>query len=77
MRDNIVDAGTHRKTPCKAALDGSEFLSKANYGRVPTYLHARNLELAAQYAKQRVRGLLTRSPGHTWGGMFAAPTDWN
>jgi hypothetical protein len=55
VRQNIVEAGTHRKTSDAPAPDGSEFLSKSNYGRVPSYLHERNMELAANYAKQQVR----------------------
>ena len=52
---NMVDAGTHRKATAAPERDGSEYLAKANYGRVPSYLHERNMELAAKFARQEVR----------------------
>jgi hypothetical protein len=55
VQENIVDAGTRRKAATKAAEDPSAFTKKADYGRVPTYLHERKMELAATYARQQVR----------------------
>lgn len=55
VHENIVDAGTFRKSSDLPKKDGSEFLSKVNYGRVPTYLHERKMELAANYARQQAQ----------------------
>ena len=55
VAENIMEAGTHCKSSEAPGPDGSEYLHKTNYGRVPTYLHKRNMELAANYAKQQVR----------------------
>ena len=55
VRENIVDAGTHTKEQPDIKDNNAKYLSKANYGRVPSYLHERNMELAANYAKQQVR----------------------
>lgn len=49
---NIVDAGTHRK-PSAPQADGATFRHKSDYGKVPTYLHERKMELAATYARQQ------------------------
>jgi hypothetical protein len=57
VQENILDAGIHQKKDISSRPDGSEFLKKADYGRVPTYLHARNMELAATYAKRQVVAL--------------------
>lgn len=55
VAENIMDAGTHQKPATDAASDSAKYLHKANYGRVPTYLHDRKMELAAKYAKHQVR----------------------
>ena len=56
VHQNIVDAGTRRKSSATPADgdDASKFLQKSNYGQVPTYLHERKMELAADHARQQV-----------------------
>lgn len=53
VHQNIVDAGTHGK-PSAPQTDDAKFLQKSDYGKVPTYLHERKMELAATYARQQV-----------------------
>lgn len=53
VQANIVDAGTHRK-PSAPQADDATFRHKSDYGKVPTYLHERKMELAATYARQQV-----------------------
>jgi hypothetical protein len=48
-----MDAGTYRRQSMEPT-SSSNYLSKVDYGRVPTYLHERNMELAAKYARQQV-----------------------
>ena len=50
-----MDAGTRMREEPAAKKDGSEFLHKSNYGRVPIYLHERKMEMAANYARSMVR----------------------
>lgn len=61
VHQNIVDAGTRRKSSATTAEgeDASKFLQKSNYGQVPTYLHERKMELAADYAREQVRASCT------------------
>jgi hypothetical protein len=54
VKENIIDAGTYHKQSVEPTSSSSGYLSKADYGRVPTYLHERNMELAAKYARQQV-----------------------
>jgi hypothetical protein len=54
VMQNIVDAGTQRRTSTAEDPADSRFVQKPDYGRVPTYLHDRKMELAAGYAKQQV-----------------------
>jgi hypothetical protein len=55
VAENIVDAGTQRRASTASAQAEPQFVRKKDYGRVPTYLHERKMELAAGYAKQQVR----------------------
>jgi hypothetical protein len=49
-----------RRKGAPAADLGQGWLRKAEYGRVPQYLLARRLSMAAQYAEELARALTTR-----------------
>eukprot|EP00955_Chlamydomonas_euryale_P002723 29023-Chlamydomonas_euryale.AAC.18 len=64
VRENRVVAPVRQASPAKAADDGSKYLTKPDFGRVPNYLLQRKVQLLEQEEEQlRLREAASIPPG--------------